>query len=250
VDKNKLVAALSKSIPQTLAEDLVDDFLQLRQDVATVTLGRSSGGKIVETVVQILQHLETGNYEQKPNIDKYLREVESSTVLDEGLRICAARLARSMYAIRSKRNILHKGAVDPNAYDQRLVLHGAEWLIAELLRLTQGLTMQEAGELIEMVHAPVSTMVENFGSRRLVLADLPIEAEVLVLLHSHYPAYVSVDDILASLNRRSEGSVTKMLRELWKQKLLEGSKKEGYRLTQLGFASAVDIIRGVLSKQP
>jgi hypothetical protein len=250
VDKAKLVAALCKSVPQQLATDLVDDFLQLRQDVATATLGRSSGGKIVETVVQILQHLETGKYDQKPDIDKHLREVETHTSLDEGLRICAARLARSMYSIRSKRNILHKGSVDPNAYDQRLVLHGAEWLIAELLRLTQGLTMQEAGELIEMVHAPVGALVEHFRSRRLVLPKLNIEGELLVLLHSHYPAYVPVADIMSSLNRRNKGSVTNTLRDLWSRKLVEGSKKEGYRLTQLGFSSALGIIREALSKQP
>jgi len=250
VDRNKLVAALAKSIPQQLATDLVDDFLLLRQDVATATLGRSSGGKIVETTVQILQHLETGKYDAKPDIDKHLREVESRTALDEGLRVCAARLARSMYAIRSKRNILHKGSVDPNTYDQRLVLHGAEWLIAELLRLTQGLTMRESGELIEMVHAPVGALVEDFGSRRLVLPKLNIEGELLVLLHSHYPAYVPVDAVMSSLNRRNEGSVTNALRDMWARKVVEGGKKEGYRLTQTGFNAALGIIREALSKQP
>lgn len=250
MDKAKLVAALTKSIPSKLANDIVDDFLQLRQDVATATLGRSSGGKIVETMVQILQHLESGKYDAKPDIDKYLTQVESKASLDEGLRICAARLARSMYAIRSKRNILHKGSVDPNAYDQRLVLHGAEWLIAELLRLTQGLTMQEAGELIEMVHAPVGSLVEDFGNRRLVLPDLNIEGELLILLHSHYPSYVPVADIKSSLNRRNEGSVSNTLRDLWNRKLLEGSSKDGYRLTQNGFNAALPIIKEALSKQP
>lgn len=250
MDRTKLVVALSKSIPQQLVKDLVYDFLQLRQDVATATLGRSSGGKLVETTVQILQHLEAGTHDQQPNVDKFLREVESRTVLDDGLRICAARLARSMYAIRSKRNVLHKGGVDPNAYDQRMVLHGAEWLIAELLRQTQGLTMQEAGDLIEMVHAPVGALVEDFGNRRLVLPTLNIEGELLVLLHSHYPAHVPEPDIMSSLNRRSSGSVTNALRDMWKRKLVEGSKREGYRLTQLGFNAALPIIKEAVSRQP
>lgn len=210
MDQAKLVTALSKAIPTTLAEDLVSDFLQLRQDVATATLGRSSGGKIVETFVQILQHLETGKYDAKPDVDVYLRGLEShSSALDDGLRICAGRLARSLYAIRSKRNILHKGSVDPNTYDQRLVLHGVEWMIAELLRLTQGLTMQEAGELIALVNAPVGTLVEDFGNRRLVLTKLTIEDELLVLLHSHYPQSVSIAVINSSMDRRSSGSVCK-----------------------------------------
>ncbi|HEY6293076.1 MAG TPA: hypothetical protein VI455_16110 [Terriglobia bacterium] len=127
-------------------------------------------------------------------------------------------------------------------------MHGAEWIIAELVRLTQGLTMQQAGELIDMVHAQIGALVEDFGSQRLVLPKLNIEGEVLVLLHSYYPALVAADRIRASLNRRSKGSVTNALRELWKKKSVEGSTKEGYRLTQLGFSSAVAIIKRELSK--
>ncbi len=246
VDKAKLVAALSKSIPQNLAEDLVTEFLQLRQDVATNTLGRASGGKIVETFVQVLQHLESGSHDPKPDVDGYLRAVESKTGLDDGLRICAARLARALYAIRSKRNIVHKGAVDPNTYDVRLLLHGAEWVIAELLRLTQNLPMQEAGELIEMVHAPVGTLVEDFGTRRLVLPKLKISDELLVLLHSHYPERVPVSNIRSSMNRRSAGSVDNELRALWSNKMVEGNAAEGYRLTQTGFDAAVLIIQKIL----
>jgi hypothetical protein len=251
LDKAKLVAALAKSLPQNLAEDLVNDFLQLRQDVATATLGRAAGGKLVETSVQILQQLETGKYDAKPDVDVYLRGIEGRAApIDDGLRICAARTARALYAIRNKRNIVHKGIVDPNTYDQRMLLHGAEWIIAELLRNTQGLTMQEAGELIEMVHTPVSTMVEDFGTRRLVLPKLNIEEEILVLLNSHYPAAVPVEQIYASLNRRNKYSVNNMLRSLWKVKLIEGSAKDGYRLTQLGFNAAGDVVREILANKP
>lgn len=247
MDKAKLITALSKSIPAQLAADLVNDFLQLRQDVATSTLGGSSGGKIVETFVQILQQLERGSYDAKPDVDTYLRGLESrASTLDDGLRICAGRIARSLYAIRSKRNIVHKGGVDPNDYDMRLLLHGTEWMIAELLRLTQGLPMQEAGELIELVHAPVGTLVEDFGNRRLVLPKVTIEEELLVLLHSHYPAAVGTAAIHHSMDRRSSGSVNNALRDLWKRKLVEGSAKDAYRLTQSGFASAVRIIRRLL----
>ena len=248
MDKAKLQAGLAKSIPPNLAADLVGDFVQLRQDVATATLGRASGGKIVETVVQIMQQLEHGTYEAKPDVDRYLRELENrASTLDDGLRICAGRIARGLYAIRNKRNIAHKGSVDPNTYDLRMLLHGSEWMIAELLRLTEGVSMQEAGELIEMVQAPVGALVEDFGTHRLVLADLNIRDEVLVLLHSHYSAHVPVDVIHASLNRRSPRSVYNTLRELWQEKQVEGGTKDGYRLTQSGFKSAASIIERVMT---
>ena len=113
-------------LPTELARDLADEFTQIRRDVSTATLGRSSPGKFVETVVQCLQYLGTGNYEEKPSVDIYLRGCDSkASSLDDGLRICAARIARSMYALRSKRSMMHKGNVDPNSYDLRFLLGGA-----------------------------------------------------------------------------------------------------------------------------
>jgi len=245
----KLVASLAKSVPQQLATELVTDFLQLRQDVATQTLGRSSGGKIVETFVQILQQLERGNYDQKPSVESYLTGLESRpSVLDDGLRICAGRIARGLYAIRSKRNIVHKGSIDPNSYDLRMLLHGVEWMIAELIRQTQGLTMEEAGALIEMIHAPVGTLVEDFGDHKVVLPPVKIEDELLILLHSHYPDFVPLNAIQMSTNRRSKGAVNKMLRRLWKKKILAGNSKEGYRLPQTGFSAAVKAVQQLLPK--
>jgi hypothetical protein len=58
-----MVAALASRVPVNLARDLIREFLQIREDVATGTLGRSAPGKFVETTVQILQYLEG-----KPNV--------------------------------------------------------------------------------------------------------------------------------------------------------------------------------------
>ena len=137
-----LVQALSSGIDEVLARDLVDNFLAMRQDVATNTLGRAAPGKFVETVVQVLQNLETGRYQAKPRVDDYLRKIESTTSsVDDGLRICASRIARAMYTLRNKRNIAHKGDVDPNKYDLGFLYSAAQWIMAELIRNVSGLPM-------------------------------------------------------------------------------------------------------------
>jgi len=116
--KEILISALRTALPQTLADELVSNYIITRQDVATGTLGRSAPGKFVETFVQVLQYLHAGSYDNNPNVDLFLRNIQStSSSLDDGLRICGARIARSMYSLRSKRNIVHKGNVDPNLYD-------------------------------------------------------------------------------------------------------------------------------------
>ena len=231
-------------MPSALAEDLVDNLLAIRQDAATKTYGRTAPGKFVETVVQVLQHMATGKYDDPPNVEDFLKNrAEQHTALDDGLRICVARIGRATYALRSKRNIAHKGAIDPNSYDLDFLHAAARWILAEMLRLTQGLDMEEAGALIELVHTPFGRLTEKIDGRWLVYGNLSARNEVLVLLHRHYPDHMTVASILESLDRRNATSVRARIRELYKDKLIQGDAQKGYRLTVIGFDEALRAIR-------
>ncbi len=144
-----------------------------------------------------------------------------------------------MYTMRNKRNIAHKGEVDPNGYDLAYLHHAASWIMAELVRSASGIPMVEAGALIEMLQAPVGTLVEEIDGVRLVHADVSTRVELLILLHSHYPEYVSVDDIKTTLSRRSVSSVRGRISDLKGEKLIFGDNAVGYRLTTPGHKTAV-----------
>jgi hypothetical protein len=219
--------------------------VKIRCDCATHTLERAAPGKFVETFVQCLQYIDTGSFDAKPSVDDYLDKKVENTSLPESLRICAARVARSMYTFRNKRNIAHKNDVDANIHDLAFAHQGAAWITAELLRHATGVSMQEAGMLIAMVQAPVGTLIEEIGDTRLVHADVPIKAELLILLHSHYPDAITVDSMLKSLSRRNAGTVRNRLRELHMEKLAHGDAKSGYRLTQTGHVAAVAEIKAL-----
>lgn len=239
MDEARLATALAGLLGPTLAADLAADLVKIRRDCATRTLERAAPGKFVETFVQCLQHIDTGTYDAKPSVDDYLGKKVENTSMPEGLRICAARVARSMYTFRNKRNIAHKNDVDTNTHDLAFTHQAAAWITAELLRHATGVPMQEAGALIELVQAPVGTLVEEIGGTRLVHADVPVKAELLILLHSHYPDAVAVESVLRSLSRRSAATVRNRLRDLHGEKLAHGDAKSGYRLTHAGHAAAV-----------
>jgi hypothetical protein len=244
MDEARLAHALSGLVGRGLAEELVGDFVKLRQDCSTRTLERASPGKFVETFVQCLQHMATGTHDIKPDVDGYLvKRIESESGIPEGLRICAARVARAIYTLRNKRNIAHKNLVDPNTFDLALAHEGAAWITAEMLRNASGITMQEAGALIELVQSPVGTLVEEIDGLRLVHADVSIRGEILILLHSHYPERIHQIDVLKTMAARSPGSVRNRISELRTEKLLHGEAKTGYRLTQAGHRAAVEEIR-------
>ena len=240
MDEARLAHALTGLVGDMLAAELASDFIKIRQDFATKTLERSSPGKFVETFVQCLQQISQGSYDAKPNVDSYLnKSVENEGALPEGLRFCAGRVARSMYTLRNKRNIAHKGEVDPNTFDLAYVHQAAAWIMAEMIRCASGVTMQEAGALIELVHAPVGTLVEEIDGIRLVHGDLSVRVEVLILLHSHCPDTVPIKDVHSSLSRRSAGTVRNRLRELHGEKLVHGDGRSGYRLTRAGYDAAL-----------
>lgn len=245
MDEARLTAALAGLLGTTLAADLTGDLIKIRRDCATRTLERAAPGKFVETFVQCLQHIDTGSYEAKPSVDDYLGKKVENTSMPEGLRICAARVARSIYTLRNKRNIAHKNDVDTNTHDLAFTHQGAAWITAELLRHATGVSMQEAGAMIELVQAPVGTLVEEIGDTRLVHADVPVKTELLILLHSHYPDIVAVNSVLRSLSRRSAGTVRNRLRDLYAEKLVHGDAKSGYRLTHTGHAAAVIEIKAL-----
>jgi hypothetical protein len=244
VDKARLANALVSVLGQSLAEELAADFVKLRQDCATATLELASPGKFVESFVQCLQYMATGTFDVKPDVDGYLsKKVENETSLADGLRVCGARLARSIYTLRNKRNIAHKNPVDPNTFDLSVAHQCAAWIMAELLRNASGISMGEAGALIELVQAPVGTLVEEIDGVRLVHAELSMKGEILILLHSHYPERVPVANLIGSMSARSPTSVKSRLRELRTAKFLHGDYKTEYRLTQAGHAAAVTEMR-------
>lgn len=245
MDEARLAGALKGLLGADLAADLAADLLKIRRDCATRTLERAGPGKFVETFVQCLQYIDTGTFDAKPSVDDYLGKKVENTALDEGLRICAARVARSMYTFRNKRNIAHKNDVDANTHDLAYAHQGAAWITAELLRHATGTSMEEAGALISLVQAPVGTLVEEIGGTRLVHADVPVKVEILILLHSHYPDATPVEAVLKSLSRRSSSTVRNRLRDLHGQKLAHGDAKSGYRLTQAGHAAAVAEIKAL-----
>lgn len=243
MNSSEIVNELSKSIPQSLAFDLVKEFLELRQDVQTETLSRASGGKFIETVVQILELLETGRFSTHPSVDAYLKGLESrSTSLNDDLRITLSRIARATYTLRNKRNILHKGQIDTNVYDLKFTYSCCQWILTELIRQLVVTDIHTAGEIVEYIQLPVSSIIESIDGRKIVHAKLTVKQEILIVLYSFYPNRVSQTEIKKSLDRRAESSVYKVIKALWNDKLVHNNRNE-LILTQTGFLVAQKILK-------
>lgn len=244
IKSDELTSQLNSIIPRELVADLVKSFQQLRYEVATETLEKSSPGKFIETVVQIMQFLDTNKYDKIPKVDFYLKNLESqSTNLPDDLRITLARVARASYTMRNKRSIAHKGEVDPNIYDLRFLLSTSQWILSELVRQILSSDMKTASKIIEAIQIPVSPIVEDFGERRLVLKVGTTEEELTTLLFHYFPEYISISQIHIDMNRRAKSTVSNVISSAYRKRYIEGNKQKGIKLTAIGYREAMRIIQ-------
>lgn len=242
---SELINELGKHLPPNLAADLVNNFMQVRSDVSTETLERAAPGKFVETVVQILQFLDAGQYDKSPKVDEYLKNLESrSGNLPDDLRITTARVARASYTLRNKRSIAHKGSIDPNMYDLRYLHVAAQWILSEVVRQVISTDMNTAGKLIEFIQIPISPVVEDFGDRRLVLKVGTAEEELLTLLLHYYPMPILVSQIQKDMNRRARSTISNTIAATYRKRLIEGNRQQGYKLTTIGYRQGVELVKG------
>jgi len=243
-----IIAELSKSLDPKLAKDIVSEFMELKRDYQSMTLSRASLGKFTETVVQILEFIENGSFSTPPSVDSYLKGLESrSSTLNDDLRICTSRIARSVYTLRNKRNILHKGKIDVNMYDLKYAFSAAQWILTELVKEFITADINKAGEIVDFIQIPVSQIVESIGGRKIIHIQCSVEQEILILLNSEYPKYATSGDIQKSLDRRAKSSISNSLKKMWKAKLIH-QDSSGYILTQNGLKKFSETIKQLTAK--
>lgn len=236
---SELIEQLKIRLPADVTCDLINSFVQIRTDVITGTLERSAPGKFVETIVQVLQFLDSGQFDTNPKVDEYLRTSESrSANLPDDLRITLARVARASYTLRNKRSIVHKGGIDPNIYDLHYLYSASQWILSEIVRQVLSSDMDTAGNLIEFIQIPVTLIVEDFGDRRLVLKSGTAEQELLTLLMYYYPVPILTSQIHKDMDRRARSTVSNAIGSAYRKKSIQGNKQRGYKLTALGHRTA------------
>jgi hypothetical protein len=246
---SELIDQLKKYLPPELAADLVNQFMSIRIDVATETLERAAPGKFVETVVQVLQYLASGAYNKSfksGEVEDFLKNTEARPInLPQDLKIVLTRVARGMYSLRSKRGIAHKSAIDPNIYDLRYLYAAAQWVLCEITRHALSADMDTAGKLVEFIQVPASSLVEDFGDRRLVLRAGTAEEEILILLLHYYPMPILASQLHKDMNRRASSTVSNASTALYRRRFIEGNKQTGYKLTTLGYQHAVELVKKI-----
>ena len=112
-------------------------------------------GHFVEAVRRVIELRLTGSFTPigkglSAFNDKTLKAYESASG-DQSYRVLLPRVLKSIYNIRNKRGVGHLSGFSPNEMDATLILYSAKWVLAELVRLESGLSIDETQSLVEEI---------------------------------------------------------------------------------------------------
>jgi len=239
-------------VPHALEEELFQKFREIERNFRERRWepAELNGGKLSEVVYCILNGHVTGNFPQSPSkpanfYDACLDLANAPASFGRSVRIQLPRMLIALYEIRNNRNVGHVGGdVDPNQIDSLCVLQMAKWVIAELVRIFHGVSLDEAKSIVEALAEREVPLIWDAGAIRRVLDNsLTMLEKTLVLLFSSTNA-MNEDELLASLEHSNQSIYRRdILRKAHRERLLEyDEQRQTVKISPLGIRRVEDVI--------
>jgi hypothetical protein len=147
-------------------------------------------GKLCEIVYTILAGMVAPPFAAKPTKPKSMEKAcqdlaNAPMTFPRTLRLTMPRVIVGLYEIRNDRGVGHAGGdVDPNHMDATMVLAGAKWLVAELIRIHHNVETATATQVVDaLVERTVPGIWTNGVVRRVLPRGLTRKQETLLLIY-------------------------------------------------------------------
>lgn len=182
--------------------DLKRNFIEARHDAAGI-----AAGKFCETALRFLQHRILGAFTpfgtKIANFADDCRKIVTASPgsATESEHTIIPRSLVFLYTMRNKRGIGHVGGdVDANSIDLAVIARVADWIVAELIRIYHGLSLEEAQDLVEALAIRRLPDIWDIADKKRVLRDgLKAKDEALLLLYSSKETTVLTEDLVTWL---------------------------------------------------
>lgn len=227
-DADQLLA----NIPESLRVPLIEEYRGICKafNEGRWKLAALDAGRFCEVAFTIIQGLLSGTFPtspQKPaNFVAACRALETMASVptgDRSLRILIPRLLPALYEIRNNRNVGHVGGdVVPNKMDATFVREAATWAIAELVRITHGVSTTAAQTAVDALVERTHPLVwEIDGVKRVLAPDMKLGDRVLVLLYTT-PGWVAIRQLKSWMHNNK--NMGRLLAGLYDKQLVELTK--------------------------
>lgn len=203
-------------------------------------------GHFVESMRRIIEQELFGSYTPiSSNLPSFnaeeLRRYENATG-DETFRFVIPRILHSVYCIRNKRGVGHVSHISPNKMDASYILSSVKWALADLIRVSESCSNNEALSLIEAIVSREVDLIWDDGESFLIL-DTKLNYKQKVLLTLYKKGKVSIDELQNLLEYKNKSNFKKLLKDLKSRQKIDIIEESICKISPLGVVSAESIIQ-------
>ncbi len=238
-----LRSALLNKFPEKLVDQLLECHTEQQRNLLLGNLrpNEVEGGRFAEAAFHLLEQAAgwsptpIGTQLDTVGLIRRLEGLPPSQFTDS-IRLHIPRTLRVIYDIRNKRDAAHLAdGIDPNLQDATLVSGAADWVLAEFVRLSGGVSPDEAFRLVKAIMIRRIPAVEDFdGFLKTLRPPLGPGDRVLLLLHHYADDGASADELSTSLKPSQRPNLSRTLKDLEHEKDLIALIQGRYRITRRG----------------
>ena len=235
--------ALTSSLDKVLVDELLNAHAEAKRNfyLGGLRLSGVEGGRFCEAAFRILQQRTTGTFDQlgtQLGTDTLVRQLANipAGAQPESVRLHIPRALRVIYDIRNKRDIAHLGdGIDPNLQDATLVTTIADWVLAEFVRLYQGMSAEEAQSVVDSIVTRAAPAIEDFGGfLKSLRPDLRASDLVLLLLYQCGTKGAPLKDLEAWVHPKMVSNLRRTLRTAQHDRAQVHCDNDRFFITRLG----------------
>lgn len=223
-----VVSRALTAVPPGLRDPLIAEYQSIIQNFLEHRWLPSelSGGRFSEIVYTILDGHATKSYAAAPskpaNFVKACQKLETNSGVPRSFQILIPRMLPALYEIRNNRSVGHVGGdVDPNHMDAIAVLSMCNWIMAELVRVFHGLSVDDAQKVVDALAEVRMPVIWSDGSvKRVLNPDLKLKEQILLLIATSVPD-VSPKQLVEWIEYGDTGYVIRTLRSLHRARFVE-----------------------------
>ena len=235
--------ALTASLDKVLVNELLASHGEAKRNfyLGGLRLSGVEGGRFCEAAFRMLQQRTTGAFDplgMQVATDALVRQLANIPAgkQPESVRLHIPRALRVIYDIRNKRDIAHLAdGIDPNLQDATLVVTILDWVLAELVRLYQGLSAGEAQALVDSIVTRAAPAIEDFGGFLKVLRpDLRAGDLVLLLLYQRGSQGATIRDLEEWVHPKMVSNLRRTLKTAQYDRAHVHGNSDRFYITRLG----------------
>jgi len=221
------------AIPKTLRDELIAEYRSIIRNYSEHRWSPAElgAGRFCEVVHSILSGFGNGKYPARASKPSDFvgacRKLETNKSVPRSFQILIPRTLPALYEVRNNRGVGHVGGdVDSNHMDATFVVAASNWILAELVRVFHGLSIEEAQQLVDSIAERRVPLIWQRGDLKRVLnPKIEVRDQILLLIASS-PGKIDIEDLRSWTEYQNSSRFVELLKALHKARMIEFDEAE------------------------